>query len=101
MIKAITKPAGITTQTGTATVRGELITVTTYSGISLSLFALPEDGKLMQIKRLFAPFFSSLPSSTSVYRSFGMTVTACSPLHKSSDVFRVYSTPSCGLKGLR
>ena len=80
---------------------GELITVTTYSGISLSLSALPEDGKLMQIKRLFAPFFSSLPSSTSVCRSFGMTVTACSPPHKSSDVFRVYSTPSCGLKGLR
>ena len=45
MIKAITRPAGITTQTG--------------------------------------------------------TVTACSPPHKSSDVFRVYSTPSCGLKGLR
>ena len=29
------------------------------------------------------------------------TVTACSPPHKSSDVLRVYSTPSCGLKGLR
>lgn len=62
MIKAITRPAGITTQTGTVTVRGELITVTTYSGISLSLSALPEDGKLMQIKRLSLPaksFYSS------------------------------------------
>ncbi|MDD6329291.1 MAG: hypothetical protein PUB27_01895 [Firmicutes bacterium] len=37
MIKAITRPAGITTQTGTVTVCGELVTVTTYSGISLSL----------------------------------------------------------------
>jgi hypothetical protein len=62
MIKAITRPAGITTQTGTVTVCGELVTVTTYSGISLSLFALPEDGKLMQIKRLSLPaksFYSS------------------------------------------
>ena len=62
MIKAITRPAGITTQTGTVTVCGELITVMTYSGISLSLSALPEDGKLMQIKRLSLPaksFYSS------------------------------------------
>ena len=62
MIKAIPRPAGITTQTGTVTVRGELITVMTYSGISLSLSALSEDGKLMQIKRLSFPaksFYSS------------------------------------------
>ncbi|MDE8727559.1 hypothetical protein PZH36_10635 [Ruminococcus bromii] len=39
MIKAITRPAGITTQTGTVTVCGELVTVATYSGISLSLSA--------------------------------------------------------------
>ena len=47
---------------GTVTVCGELITVMTYSGISLSLSALPEDGKLMQIKRLSLPaksFYSS------------------------------------------
>ncbi len=47
----------------TVTVRGELVTATTYSDISLSLSALPEDGKLMQIKRLSFPaksfYFSS------------------------------------------
>ena len=62
MIKATTRPAGITAQTGTVTVFGELVTVTTYSGASLSFPALPEDGKLMQIQRLSLPaksFYSS------------------------------------------
>ena len=55
MIKAITRPAGITTQTGTVTVRGELITVMTYSGISLSLSALSEDGKSHADQAAFLP----------------------------------------------
>lgn len=62
MIKATTRPAGITAQTGTVTVCGELVTVTAYPSVSLSFSALPEDGKLMQIKRLSLPakpFYSS------------------------------------------
>ena len=90
MIKAITRPAGITTQTGTVPVCGELITVTTYSGISLSLSALPEDGKLMQIKRLSLPaksFYSSYYTLSKSERSVTRFQSSASVTSFISNVF--------------